>query len=232
MKKQSMTFKEKEPVIAVTVLFLLGMLGGFLFLKLIDVVTGKDGFSVDHAYLLQISSAESSLDFYLYLVGRQLKAVGLFLLIGMTWINLPYLVWKLLKQGFMLSFLGISLITQYEWRGVLVLCAYYLPHALVGIPLWLYCFYLVWQLEQRQRGTVLSGRKENRAADTEEQEKKQDKKISPSPNTTMFSLHNLNMLHLTGKRIILITAGCFLQSLLEAWPGTWLLKKAVALLLR
>ena len=51
MARRNLQLKEKELATAVTVLFLLGVLLGFLCLKLIGVIAGGEKIQVDEAYL-------------------------------------------------------------------------------------------------------------------------------------------------------------------------------------
>ncbi|WP_304969958.1 hypothetical protein, partial [Romboutsia ilealis] len=84
MARWNLQLKEKELVTAVTVLFLLGVLLGFLCLKLIGVIAGGEKIQVDEAYLKQIAGVVPGFDLYLYTEWIKLKNMFLyFLLVGM-----------------------------------------------------------------------------------------------------------------------------------------------------
>lgn len=159
---------------------------------------------VDEDYLKQIAAAKPGMDLFLYTVWKQLKGIIIFFLLALTWLNLPYMIWILLRQGFLFGFLFTSMLAKYQWSGLFLVFSYYFPQLFIEVPLWLFCFWIGWQAWQEGRN------------------EKNEKEIS---------LHKFNMLHLDGKRVMLIMAGCFIMSAAETWIGTWLLQKAVGVLL-
>lgn len=205
---------QKEPVALILVLFLFGMLAGILFAGLVKVLEGKE-MLVNEEYLKCLLTEEiDGADLFFYTVWEHVKELLLFFLLVMTWLNLPYAIFHLLRQGFFLGFLVSVFLKAYQMRGLILACAYYVPQCLLQIPLWLFCYQISWRVweERKNRRSVLG---------TElgkEEEMQQNEKIS---------LHKLNMLHLDGKSAMLILGICLAASALEVWPGTWILKKVV-----
>lgn len=205
MKRRSIKFREREPVIGIAVLFLLGILAGFLFVRLLQSTLGEDAAGIDEGYLRQIASTKPGLDLFMYTIWKELKGIAVFFLLALTWLALPYMAGILLRQGFLLGFLATSMLGKYQWKGLLLVLSYYFPQLIIEIPLWLYCFgigWLAWQEGKTAKAADSSG------------------------------LHRMSLLHLDGKKIMLVMAGCFLQSAAETWAGTWLLQKAVRFLLQ
>ncbi|MDE7300473.1 MAG: hypothetical protein K2N94_16890, partial [Lachnospiraceae bacterium] len=82
----------------------------------------------------------------------------------------------------------------------------YFPQVLFRVPLWACCFLIGWQIYRHH--------KEN--------------KTDPDAN---ISLHKINLLHLDGKRVMLLMVLCFAESAAETWIGTILLQRAIRMLL-
>lgn len=204
MRKRIVKFKEKEPVIGIAVLFLLGSLAGFLFIRLMEFTSGDTYLQVDEGYLRQIAAVKPGMDLYLYTVWKQLEGIAIFFLLSLTWLNLPYITWILLRQGFLFGFLLTSMLKKYQMGGLFLVFSYYFPQAAIKVPLWVCCFLLGWQAWKEGKSSQEEGKTD---------------------------LHKINMLHLNGKRVMIIMACCFAQSAAETWLGTWLLQKAVQMLL-
>ncbi len=202
MAKRSLQIKEKELATAVTVLFLFGILLGFLCLKLINAVLGSEKIQVDEAYLKRIAQVTPGFDLYLYTVGKKIKNVFLYFILSLTWLNLPYTAFLLLRQGFLLGYLLTSFFPDYQLKGIWVVFSYYFPQFLVAIPLWGFCFSIAWNA-WKERHTL--------TYDVD----------------NVLNLQKLKLLQLSGKRVVWIMVACFAQSALEVWIGTWFLKKAV-----
>lgn len=202
MAKRNLQLKEKELATGVTVLFLFGILLGFLCLKLIAAVAGNEKTQVDETYLKQIVGVAPSFDLYLYTVWEKLKHIFLYFLLALTWLNLPYTAFLVLRQGFLLGYLLTSILPHYSIKGAWLVFSYYFPQALLAVPIWGFCFYLAWHA-WKERNTL------EYDADN------------------ILGLHKLKLLHLSGKRITALMAACFAESAAEVWIGTWFLQKAV-----
>ena len=206
MERWNLQLKEKELATAVTVLFLLGVLLGFLCLKLIGVIAGGEKIQVDEAYLKQIAGVVPGFDLYLYTVWIKLKNMFLYFLLALTWLNLPYTAFLLLRQGFLMGYLLSCLLPQYHLKGLWVVFAYYFPQFLVAVPLWGFCFTLAWHVWKEQSTLEYNADR-------------------------VLSLHKFKLLNLSGKRFLWVMAGCFAESALEVWIGTWFLKKALEVMI-
>lgn len=202
MKKRNLQFKEKELATLVAVLFLFGILLGFLCLKLIAAVAGEERFQADEGYLKQIAGAVPSFDLYLYTVWKKIKSVALYFLIALTWLNLPYTGFLVLRQGFLLGYLLTSILPYYHAKGIWLVFSYYFPQVLIAAPLWIFCFYLAWNVW-----------------------KERNKAEYDADN--IISLHKIKLLQLSGKRTLMIMTACFAESAVEVWIGTWLLQRAI-----
>lgn len=202
MARRSLQLKEKELATAVTVLFLLGVLLGFLCLKLITVIAGGEKVQVDEEYLKRIAAVVPGFDLYLYTVWTKLKNMFLYFLLALTWLNLPYTAFLLLRQGFLLGYLLTCLLPQYQIKGLWIVFSYYFPQFLVAVPLWSFCFMIAWHAWKEQNSLEYDADR-------------------------VLSLHKFKLLHLSGKRFLWIMAACFAESALEVWIGTFFLQKAM-----
>lgn len=205
MAKRSLQLKEKELATVVTVLFLFGVLLGFLCLKLIAAVAGNEKTWVDETYLKQIAGVAPSFDLYLYTVWEKLKHIFIYFLVSLTWLNLPYTAFLVLRQGFLLGYLLTSILPYYNLKGAWLVFSYYFPQALIAVPIWGFCFFLAWNA-WKERNTL------EYDADN------------------VLGLHKIKLLHLSGKRITALMAACFAESAAEVWIGTWFLQRAIGTL--
>ena len=201
MEKQQVVWKEKELALGVAVLFLFGVLAGFLLLKVMSMLVKGMELSVDEDYLQQLLAQKPDFDLYLYTTWKKLKGILLFLMLAMTWLNLPYMGWLTFKQGFLLGYLLTSILPKYHAKGILLVCSYYFPQVLFRIPLWSCCFLIAFKSYRRQKlGSDASWRK-------------------------------FGMLPLDGKQAVLIMVLCFAESAAESWIGTNLLQRAIQMIL-
>ncbi len=201
MEKQQVVWKEKELAFGVAVLFLFGVLAGFLLLKVMSMLVKGMELAVDEDYLQQLLAQKPDFDLYLYTTWKKLKGILLFLMLAMTWLNLPYMGWLTFKQGFLLGYFLTSILPKYHAKGILLVCSYYFPQVLFRIPLWICCFLIAFKSYRRQKlGSDASWRK-------------------------------FGMLHLDGKQAVLIMVLCFAESAAESWIGTNLLQRAIQMIL-
>lgn len=205
MKKQHALRMDRELAAGISVLFLFGVLAGFLLLKVMSLLVKGTELQVDENYLARLLAQKPDFDLYLYTVWQKLKGVLLFLLLALTWLDLPYMGWLAFKQGFLLGYLLTSILPRYQIRGLLLIAGYYFPQVLFRIPLWLCCFSIGWRIYGHHKDT----------------------KTDPDAN---INLHKINLLHLDGKRVMLLMILCFAESAAETWFGTILLQKAIQFL--
>lgn len=206
MERQQVVWKERELVLGITVLFLFGVLAGFLLLKVMSMLVKGMELAVDEDYLQQLLAQKPNFDLYLYTTWKKLKGILLFLMLAMTWLNLPYMGWLTFKQGFLLGYLLTSILPKYHAKGILLVCSYYFPQVLFRIPLWSCCFLIAFRSYKRQKGNRVE--------------------LGSDTNWRKFG-----MLHLDGKQAVLIMLLCFAESAAESWIGTTLLQKAIQTIL-
>ncbi|MBQ9120026.1 MAG: stage II sporulation protein M [Lachnospiraceae bacterium] len=214
MRRMTGKHVQKEPVVKILVLFLCGAVLGILFAHLVRIWSGEKHL-VNEAYLECLLTEQIAVpDLYFYTVWEHLKELILFFLLQMTWLSFPCAIFYLLRQGFLFGFLFAVLFQAYRLKGGILTLAYYLPQCLIQIPLWMFCYYMAWQ--------IWLERKKNRESEVTDYTKLESSKLS---------LHKINMLHLDGKSVILLLGMCLIAGALEVLPGNWLLRRVVDWLL-
>ena len=78
---QQVVWKEKELAFGVAVLFLFGVLAGFLLLKVMSMLVKGMELAVDEDYLQQLLAQKPDFDLYLYTTWKKLKGILLFLML-------------------------------------------------------------------------------------------------------------------------------------------------------
>lgn len=135
-KMEAGNFKLKKGTIRILILLLLaGLIAGFTLANVskdfyINKISsmqkqfeaGIGNIEIDRLSLLQI------------VVGTRLKTFLFSWIICVTTLGVPYVIFYLLYQGFSLGFLLFILINQYKIGGILIFLSYFIPQALLFVP--------------------------------------------------------------------------------------------------
>lgn len=78
---------------------------------------------------------------FLYIVKKNLKEFIIFWLLSITILGIPYMIFKLIFYGFTIGFFISSIALQYGIKGILLILAYIFPHGLIYIPVIILCLY-------------------------------------------------------------------------------------------
>ncbi len=136
-----------------------------------------------------------------YILSKNLEEFIIFWLLAITVLGIPYMAFKITAVGFHAGFLISALTIQYGWKGGLVVFVSILPHGLLYIPIALICLYKGFEVNR----TIYQ---ENR---------------SHFRGITKLMQSNLLLL-------LILAAALLLACFLEAYPGAYLLKKALGIL--
>jgi len=71
---------------------------------------------------------------FLYVLGRNYREFIVFWLLSVTILGIPYMIIKLITFGFSTGFFISSIAMQYGLKGILLILAYLFPHGLIYIP--------------------------------------------------------------------------------------------------
>lgn len=135
-----------------------------------------------------------------YILGENMSEYLVFWLLSITILGIPYIAFKITSFGFFTGFFISAITMRYGLKGIILVLAYIFPHGIVYLPIALISLYKGFEL---------------------------CKSIYHDNQSHLAAISRLIKSYLL---IILILAGGILvASFLEAYPGAYLLKKALEL---
>jgi len=135
-----------------------------------------------------------------YVLGNNFSDFVMFWLLSITILGIPYMALKITSFGFFSGFFISAVTMEYGFKGIILVLVYFFPHGLMYLPIALICLY---------RGFLLS------------------REIYQSSHTSLGSV--LKPIRADLVIIILLAIALVFASFLEAYPGAYLLKKALGL---
>lgn len=138
--------------------------------------------------------------FFFYVLGKNFNEFIIFWLLCITILGIPYMAFKITSFGFFAGFLISAVTMQYGIKGIVLVLAYIFPHGIVYLPIILICLYKGFELCK----TIY---RSNHA----------------SFGGVIRPLKSYIII------ILLLAAALLIGSFLEAYPGAFLLKKALGI---
>ncbi len=135
-----------------------------------------------------------------YVLGKNFNDFIIFWLLSLTILGIPYMAFKITSFGFFYGFFISAITMQYGFKGVILVLAYLFPHGLLYLPIALVCLY-------KGFGLCRSIYHENRYH--------------------FSGIAGLIKSHLV--IILLLAVALLIASFLEAYPGAFILQKALGL---
>lgn len=147
-----------------------------------------------------ISSQIDYTGLFRYVLGKNLNSFIIFWLLSITILGIPYMALKITSFGFFTGFFISAVTMQYGLKGILLVLVYVFPHGILYLPIALVSLYKGFELCR----TIYH---ENR--------------------TNVGGIARLVKSYLV--IILLLAVALLIASFLEAYPGAYLLKKALGL---
>ncbi|MDF2845661.1 MAG: putative rane protein [Herbinix sp.] len=135
-----------------------------------------------------------------YTLGRNFSEFAIFWLLCMTILGLPYMAFKIISFGFFSGFFISAITMQYGMKGILLVLAYVFPHGLLYVPIVLISLYKGFDVCRT---------------------------IYQDNNNQISKIVRLMKSQLI--IILLLAVALLIASFLEAYPGAFLLKKALGI---
>lgn len=201
MKLARVKFQKLNMVQISILLIILGLLSGMLFANLFQPFY-YEKMAEYHDYIFS-DIVREDIDYtglFFYVVIKNLKEFFVFWLLCITILGIPYMLFKLLIFGFNAGFLISSIAIQYGIKGILLILAYIFPHGLIYIPVIILSLYNGYRLSR-----------------------------SIYYDNTGHMGIVIKQLKSYGFLLIFLTALLLLGSFLEAYAGSFFLKKILAL---
>ena len=137
---------------------------------------------------------------FFYILGKNFREFIVFWLLCITVLGIPYMLFKLVVFGFTTGFFISSVAMQYGIKGLLLILAYIFPHGLIYIPIMILSLYNGYRLSRTIN--------------------------YDNPGSLGFIIRHLKSYIFL---LIFLTALILLGSFLEAYVGSFFLKKILVL---
>lgn len=203
MKRLRMQFHHLSVAEIGIILLILGLFFGVLFANVF-----RDSYSnqmIDYQNTIFADVSENAIDYsglFRYTLLKNLNEYVIFWMLCITVLGIPYMAFKIASFGFFSGFLISTVTIQYGLKGILLILAYQLPHGLIYLPVALLCLYKGFRLNR----TIYND--------------------SRNPLGGIAKLIKENIII-----IIILAAMLLIGSFLEAYVGSFLLKKAMGLII-
>lgn len=155
----------------------------------------------DHVFSKIASGEIDYSGLFYYVLGKNFNDFIVFWLLSITILGIPYMAFKITSFGFFTGFFISAVTMQYGLKGILLILAYELPHGLLYLPIALISLYKGFELCR----TIYQTNRANLVG------------ITRPLKSNLFI-------------ILLLAIALLVASFLEAYPGAFLLKKALGVL--
>ena len=81
------------------------------------------------------------LSLFIYILGTNFKEYLVFWLLSLTILGIPYIYLKLLAFGFSTGFFISAIAIQYGFKGIILILTYKFPHGIIYLPIIILCIY-------------------------------------------------------------------------------------------
>lgn len=183
------------------ILLVIGMFLGILCANVFQEHFTKNLQLYEDNVFTEIAGCEINHDgLFRYVLGNNFSDFAMFWLLSITILGIPYMALKIASFGFFSGFFISAMTMEYGFKGIILVLVYMFPHGLMYLPIVLICLY---------RGYLMC---------TE---------IYQSSHTSLIGIVKpvkKNLLF-----IVLLAIALIFASFLEAYPGAYLLKKALEL---
>ncbi len=202
MKQQKFSLGNFSMIQVAFLLLILGMVLGVVYANLFQDNYIEALKEYESSVISGITSQNINYSgLFRYILSKNLQEFLVFWLLTITVLGIPFMAFKITAVGFHAGFLISALTIQYGWKGIFLVFISIIPHGLLYIPISLICLYKGFEMNR----TIYQ---ENR---------------SHFRGITKLMQSNLLLL-------LLLAAALLLACFLEAYPGAYLLKKALGIL--
>ena len=85
---------------------------------------------------------------FFYILGNNLREFVVFWLISITILGIPYIIIKIIAFGFSTGFFISAIAMQYGFKGLLLILVYKFPHGIIYLPVIFLCIYKGYSLSR------------------------------------------------------------------------------------
>jgi stage II sporulation protein M len=78
---------------------------------------------------------------FIYILGKNFREFIAFALLSVTILGIPYIIFKIIAFGFTTGFFISAVAAQYGFKGILLVLAYQFPHGIIYFPIIILCIH-------------------------------------------------------------------------------------------
>lgn len=201
MKNIKMKIRHLSEIQIAFILIFVGLFFGILFANIFRNNYSEQISQYQNSIFYNIATSDINYGgLFRYILIKNYKEFIIFWLLCITILGIPYMGYKIISYGFTIGFLVSTITMQYGFKGILLILVYGFPHGLLYIPIILISLY---------KGYLLC--------------------LTIYHDKKSFSngLANLIKSHLM--LLFILALAIFLASFIEAFVGSFLLKKTLGL---
>lgn len=142
MKQLKLKLQQMNVIQISILLIIIGLLIGVLFANLFQ--TFYYDLIINYNNIIFTDIVRENIDYsglFLYILGKNYREFIVFWLLSVTILGIPYMALKLIYFGFSTGFFISWVAMQYGFKGILLILAYLFPHGLIYIPVIILCLY-------------------------------------------------------------------------------------------
>ena len=87
-------------------------------------------------------------DLFIYILGVNFREFIVFWLLSVTILGIPYIVIKVIAFGFSAGFFISAIAMQYGFKGILLILTYKFPHGVIYLPIVILCIHKGYSLSK------------------------------------------------------------------------------------
>ena len=199
MKQFKLQFHKLNVIQIAIILLVLGLFLGVLCANIFreNYVNQIQVFEDDVFSKITASSIDYT-GFFGYVLSKNFSSFIIFWLLSVTILGIPYMAFKVTSFGFFSGFFISAITMRYGIKGLVLVIAYVFPQGLLYLPISLFCLYKGFELCR----TIYSENRNNFGG-------------------------IMKLLRGYLPIILLLAVALFIASFLEAYPGAFILKKAL-----
>lgn len=78
---------------------------------------------------------------FFYILGNNLREYVVFWLLSVTVLGIPYIILKIITFGFSTGFFISAIAIQYGFKGIILILTYKFPHGIIYLPIIILCIH-------------------------------------------------------------------------------------------
>lgn len=142
MKQLKLQLHRLSEVQLAVVLLILSVFFGVLFANFFHESYADQMLQYENTVFPDISSGTINyIGLFRFIMIKNFKEFAIFWIMSITILGIPYMAYKIISFGFISGFFISAVTMQYGFKGILLIIVYFFPHGLLYLPVALLCLY-------------------------------------------------------------------------------------------